>query len=210
MSAFDRLRTRPNIVRSLQEFLTRTGVVMVRLIRGTGLIVAIMISGWGYATAEERSAGLFVNEEAALKYTSSFGQGWDAPVSTESDGDLFKLKIKVFDFQLNERRGYALLGSDKAGVIRYYEVRFPIIEKRCSGAPETRTLARSLLNRFEPAQSGDMPQINRLASLAELVWPYEAFSSGPGIEIGDTGFKFYKMNGYCSFRVFRSPNQSAN
>jgi len=184
-------------------------VVMVRLIGGAGLLAAIAISGWCYASAEERSGGLFVSEDAALKYTSSFGQGWDAPVSTESAGDVFKLKMKVFDFQLGERRGYALLGSDKAGIIRYYEVRFPVIEKRCSGAPETHILARSLLNRFEPAQSANSSEINRLTSLAELVWPYEAFDSGPGAEIGDTAFKFYKMNGYCSFRVFRSPDRPA-
>ena len=84
---------------------------MVRLIGGAGLLAAIAISGWCYASAEERSGGLFVSEDAALKYTSSFGQGWDAPVSTESAGDVFKLKMKVFDFQLGERRGYALLGS---------------------------------------------------------------------------------------------------
>lgn len=174
------------------------------------LMTAVCLwAGVASAHAEEPT-GLFSDQERALTFTQSLGPEWRAPSSLEANGGdyLGFSRPTFFVYSLGALKGYVGIAYDGAGKIGLYEVRFPTVDAQCVGVPNTRVLARSLLNEFEPGFVSSVREVNLVGSSADLVWPYAAFISGPGARVGRTAFWFYKMNGYCSFRVLRLKDSS--
>ncbi len=168
------------------------------------IAVASLSGGAALAEAREPSA-LFSSQEQALEFTRSIGLGWGEPTVLESGGsDYFGFsRPTFFVYSIGTLKGYMVIGYDRSGQIGFYEVRYPTLKTDCVSIPDTRALAKNLLNQFEPDFADNTREVNFVGSSADLVWPYTAFMSGPGPVVGRTAFRFYKMNGYCSFRVVR-------
>lgn len=160
--------------------------------------------GVSTANAEEPSA-LFSSQEQALEFTQSIGPSWGNPTAVDiGKGDYLGFsRPALFVYPIGILEGNMIIGYDKSGKIGFYEVRYPTLKTKCVGNPETRELARKLLNQFEPDFAQNSREVNFVGSSADLVWPYTAFLSGPIPVVGHTAFRFYKMNGYCSFMVVR-------
>ncbi|TPE61146.1 hypothetical protein FJQ54_09640 [Sandaracinobacter neustonicus] len=174
------------------------------------MTVAICLSAGVTSACAEDSTGLFPDMERALTFTQSFGAEWRDPAPLKDSGGYYLgfSKPAFFVYSLGTLKGYVGIAYDDTGRIGLYEVRFPVVDKKCVGVPNTRVLAKSLLKSFEPNFANDVREVNRVGSSADLVWPYTAFPSGPGAIVGHTAFTFYKMNGYCSFRIFRIKDPS--
>lgn len=150
------------------------------------------------------SLPLFRSEGDALALSASFGPEWHnpRPVKLSPSTTLFGFKMKLFEYRMEEGHAYVGIGTDPAGKIGLYDVRFPTVGTNCV-VPDTKTMARTLLEEFEPEYASDTRIINRVASTANLVWPYTALHSSPSAVVGQTVFTSLKMNGFCRLRVVR-------
>lgn len=147
---------------------------------------------------------VFRSEGEALAFSTSFGPEWynPHPVKLSPSTTLFGVKMKLFEYRMDEGHAYVGIGTDPAGKIGLYDVRFPTVGTNCV-VPDTKAMARTLLEKFEPEYASDTRNINRVASTANLVWPYTAFHSSPSAVVGQTVFTSFKMNGFCRVRVVR-------
>lgn len=150
---------------------------------------------------------LFGNEKEALAFSTTFGPDWRNPlqVKLNTSGPMFGFKMKMFEYRLQGGKAYVGIGTGPFGKIGFYDVRFPSVGTKCI-VPDTNAMAKALLAKFEPAHASDSRNVNRVASTANLVWPYTAFHGSPPAVVGNTVFESLKMNGYCRLRVFRHPS----
>jgi hypothetical protein len=163
-----------------------------------------MITGATTAPADTTpNRDLFESEKTALSFAASLGPEWREVAGKQYCCEIEGLRVTRYTFKWTQSSGLVHIGVDAKGRPRFYEVRYPIVGKVCSGVPNTRELARMLLENTEPVFANDVRNINRLGSSADLVWPWTAFRSGPGNQFGKTQFFFFKMNGYCTVRVKR-------
>lgn len=170
-----------------------------------GFIAFSMTFAVGTVAFCNEPSPLFADEAQALAVTKSLEPTWGNPTVLQSSGNdyLGFSKPAFFMYSVDGLKGYMGIAYDSTGKIGLYEVRYPIVKHRCVGVPNSRTLARHLLTQFEPTLSDNIREVNFVGGSADLVWPYTAFMTGPGAIVGRTAFQFYKMNGYCSYRVFR-------
>jgi hypothetical protein len=146
---------------------------------------------------------LFTSTNAALKFTASIGPGWQK-FSEQLEG--FEtgdgLKVTIYTFPQDHLKGVAAIGVDAAGNLKLYEIRFPIRNGGCQGTPDTKKLARMLLDHTEPDSLSDFRHVNQLSSRADWVWPHQMLNMPPA-KIGRTSFLFLKRFGYCAVQVRR-------
>ena len=147
---------------------------------------------------------LFRSEKEALAFSATLGPEWRNPIPVKLDASttFFGFKMKVFEYRLDGGQAFVSIGTGPTGKIGAYDVRFPSIGTKCA-VPDTKAMAKALLEKFEPAHALDSRNVNRVASTANLVWPYMAYTGSPPVVIGHTVFMSLKMNGYCRVRVFR-------
>jgi hypothetical protein len=165
--------------------------------------VLIALASAPAACSAQPSEDIFSNEDAALTFTASLGADWVKP-SEKIDRALSNgNRQTIFRYHFDNLKGMMVVEADKLGKLRRYEVRFPLRENECVGAPDRSSLAKKLLTNTEPTSLENIRNVNLLARLPDLVWPYSHVVIGPSTQFGETAFEFTRLNGYCGMRVFR-------